>query len=70
MTEIDYKKMYEEEIFSKITIQKEFEKYKNSTQKEFEQYKITQNEINSKLIKENIMKKIKIKLLNIIKNHI
>lgn len=42
MTNIDYKKMYEEVIFDKNTIQKEFELYK-----------ITQNEINNKLIKEN-----------------
>ncbi len=53
MTNIDYKKMYEEVIFDKITIQKEFELYKTNIQKEFEQYKITQNEINDKLIKEN-----------------
>lgn len=58
MIDIDYNKMYEE-VFVKITIQKEFE-----------QYKITQNEINYKLTKENeelieylknIIKKIKIK---------
>ncbi len=53
MTNIDYKKMYEEIIFDKITIQKEFELYKTNIIKEFEQYKITQNEINQKLIKEN-----------------
>ncbi len=53
MTNIDYKKMYEEVIFDKITIQKEFELYKTNIQKELEQYKITQNEINDKLIKEN-----------------
>ena len=58
MIDIDYNKMYEE-VFVKITIQKEYE-----------QYKITQNEINYKLTKENeelieylknIIKKIKIK---------
>jgi len=53
MTDIDYKKMYEEVIFDKITIQKEFEQYKITNQREFNLYKITQNEINDKLIKEN-----------------
>ena len=40
MTNIYYKKMCEEVIFDKITIQKEFELYKTNIQKEFEQYKI------------------------------
>ena len=64
MTDIDYKKMYKEVIFDKVTIKKEFEQYKITNQKEFDQYKITnqkefdlykttQNKINDKLIKEN-----------------
>lgn len=42
MNNIDYKKNYEEVIFEKITIQKEYE-----------QYKKTQEDIINKLIKDN-----------------
>lgn len=58
MTEINYKKLYEESIFEKINLQKEhddlkndFNKYKDAIIKKINEYELNINELKEKLKK-------------------
>ena len=58
MTDINYKKLYEESVFEKINLQKEydnfvveFQMYKDKIQKKIDEYELNINELKNKLKK-------------------